>query len=310
MNLQLSGMIPPVVSPLTPDRRPDIGAVERLTAHVQDGGAAALFILGSCGEGPTLEPGVASEIARAYVGAVAGSVPVLAGIGETSTERALRAGRDFEQIGVDALVVMAPMYFDTDTDSAVLRHVTAIAETTSLPLVVYNIPHLTHHPITPRALREIAAIDSVIALKESSGDWETYAALAEVAGAAGLRVFQGAEALIARSLAAGAHGAVPGIANVVPGLAAELVQAGLSGHTTRAAALQAQLDEVCAVYRPAFWLTSLKAALAELGIVGSTAGQALAPPDADGLSEVHRILTAAGLPAPSSRRQKFPPESC
>lgn len=295
MDLHLSGMIPPVVSPLTPEHRPDIAAVERLTAHVRDGGASALFVLGSCGEGPTLEPGVASEITRAYVDAVAGSVPVLAGVGETSTERALRAGQDFEQIGVDALVVMAPMYFDTDTDSAVIRHVTAIAERTSLPLVVYNIPHLTHHPITPQALREIAAIDSVVALKESSGAWDTYAALADVAGAAGLRVFQGAEALIARSLAAGAHGAVPGIANVVPGLAATLVQAGLNGDTTLAAALQAQLDDVCAVYSSGFWLTSLKAALAELGIVGSTAGQALAPPDADGLNEVHRVLVSAGL---------------
>lgn len=295
MNLHLSGMIPPVVSPLTTDHRPDIGAVERLTAHVQEGGASALFVLGSCGEGPTLEPAVASGITKAYVEAVAGSVPVLAGVGETSTERALRACQEFEQIGVDVLVVMAPMYFDTDTDSAVVRHVTAIAETTSLPLVVYNIPHLTHHPITPQALREIAAIDSVVALKESSGEWDTYTALADVASTAGLRVFQGAEALIARSLASGAHGAVPGIANVVPGLAARLVRAGLNGDSTQAAALQAQLDDVCAVYRSGFWLTSLKAALAELGIVGSTAGLALAPPDADGLNEVHRVLVAAGL---------------
>ncbi len=135
----------------------------------------------------------------------------------------------------------------------------------------------------------------MVALKESSGEWDTYAALAGVAGTARLRVFQGAEALIARSLAAGADGAVPGIANVVPGLAARLVQAGLSGDPTQAAALQAQLDDVCALYRSGFWLTSLKAALTELGIVGSTAGQALAPPDADGSSEVHRVLVAAGL---------------
>lgn len=134
-----------------------------------------------------------------------------------------------------------------------------------------------------------------MALKESSGEWDTYAALAEAASAAGLRVFQGAEALIARSLAAGADGAVPGIANVVPGLAARLVDAGLSGDSTQAAALQAQLDDVCGVYRSGFWLTSLKAALTELGIIGSTAGQALTPPDADGLTEVHRVLVATGL---------------
>ncbi|WP_116951845.1 dihydrodipicolinate synthase family protein [Jiangella endophytica] len=300
MNPQLSGMIPPVVSPLTPDRRPDIDAVEGLTAHVRAGGASGLFVLGSCGEGPTLAPDVARAITQAYVHAVAGSVPVLAGVGETSTERAVRAGEEFEDLGVDALVVMAPMYFDAETDGAVIRHVTAIAEATSLPLVVYNIPHLTHHPITPRALREIAAIDSVVALKESSGDWATYAALAETARAAGLRVFQGAEALIGRSLLAGADGAVPGIANVVPELATRLVQAGASGDAELVDVLQAQLDEVCALYRSGFWLSSLKSALAELGIAGGTAGTALPPLDTDGSNEVRRVLTALGLLAESA----------
>ncbi|SDU64325.1 dihydrodipicolinate synthase family protein [Jiangella alkaliphila] len=295
MKPHLSGMIPPVVSPLTAEHRPDTGAVERLAAHVVGGGATGVFVLGSCGEGPTLEPDVATAITRAYVDAVAGSVPVLAGIGEASTERAVRAAMEHEQAGVDVLVVMAPMYFNTETDDAVVRHVTAIAEATRLPLVVYNIPHLTHHPITPRALREVAAIDAVVALKESSGDWDTYSALAETARSTGLQVFQGAEALIARSLASGADGAVPGIANVVPGLAAELVRAGLAGDTVLAADLQRRLDDVCALYRSGFWLSSLKSALAELGITGPTAGRALAPLDGDGLSEVRRVLTVAGL---------------
>ncbi|SDT33313.1 dihydrodipicolinate synthase family protein [Jiangella sp. DSM 45060] len=292
---QLSGMIPPVVSPLTAEHRPDIDAVRRLAAHVVGGGATGVFVLGSCGEGPTLEPDVAAAITTAYVDAVAGAVPVLAGVGETSTERAVRAAVGLEQLGVEALVVMAPMYFDAETDGAVIRHVTAVAEATSLPLVVYNIPHLTHHPITPRALREIGAIDAVVALKESSGSWDVYAALAQTARAAGLRVFQGAEALIGRSLLAGADGAVPGIANVVPELATALVRAGLSGDAAQVGTLQARLDDVCTLYRSGFWLTSLKSALAELGITGDTAGTALPPLDPGGSDEVRRVLTTLGL---------------
>ncbi|WP_162606498.1 dihydrodipicolinate synthase family protein [Jiangella asiatica] len=295
MNAHLSGMIPPVVSPLTDAHRADVAAVERLAAHVIGGGAGGVFVLGSCGEGPTLEPDVARAITRAYVDAVAGAVPVLAGVGETSTERAVRAAAEYEQLGVDALVVMAPMYFDAETDGAVIRHATAIAAATSLPLVVYNIPHLTHHPITPRALRELAAIDAVVALKESSGNWDIYSALAQTARAAGLRVFQGAEALIGRSLLAGADGAVPGIANVVPDLATALVRAGLSGDGAQVSTLQARLDEVCTLYRSGFWLTSLKSALAELGITGGTAGAALPPLDAGGSDEVRRVLTTLGL---------------
>lgn len=298
MTVLPTGMIPPVVSPLTDDRRPDLGGVHRLAAHVLDGGASGVFVLGSCGEGPTLDPAVARTITQAFVGAVAGRVPVLAGIGETSTERTIRAGRELEELGVDALVVMAPMYYDTDTDTdtgAVTRHFAAVAAATQLPLVVYNIPHLTHHPIGPGALREIAAIDSVVALKESSGDYPTFDALAKVARLAGLQVYQGAESLIARSLADGADGAVPGIANLSPGTAAELVRAGLGGDIERADALQAELDQLCAVYRGGFWLTALKTALAELGIVGPTAGMALPSLTGDGVDHVRRVLAASGL---------------
>ncbi|GAA2249343.1 dihydrodipicolinate synthase family protein [Herbiconiux moechotypicola] len=275
MPLQLSGMIPPAVSPLTARRTADREGIGRLTERLLDGGASGVFVLGSCGEGPTLEPGVARAVVAGFVEAVDGRVPVLAGVGETSTERAVAAAAAYEEAGVDALVVMAPMYFDTETDGAVVRHFEGVAARTSSPLVAYNIPHLTHSPITPDALAEIAGIDAVIALKESSADWEVFSALADTAREHGLGVFQGAEALIARSLAEGADGAVPGIANLVPGLASRLVAAGLAHDTEQAARLQAELDVACGIYGAGFWLSSLKGALAELGVIGPALGEAL-----------------------------------
>lgn len=284
------GTIPPVIAPLTDDRRVDVEGVRRLTEYLVESGVDGLFALGSSGEGPTLPRTVATELVAQYVTAAAGRVPVLAGVGESSTERTLEAVREVEGAGASGIVVMAPMYFQVEGDDPVVRHIEAVAAATTLPVVVYNIPHLTHYPITPDALTRVAAIDNVVALKESSGDWSVYEPLARAAADAGLAVFQGAEGMIARSLAAGASGSVPGIANVAPALAVELVRAGLSGDVARADELQARLDEVCALYASGFWLASLKYAVHALGLTSATAGFALPTLTADGQERVRSIV--------------------
>lgn len=290
MPVPLEGTIPPVIAPLTENRELDADGVRRITEHLVAGGVDGMFVLGSSGEGPTLPRALAAALVAEYVKAAAGRVPVLAGVGESSTERALEAVRAAEDAGAAGIVAMAPMYFQADGDGEVIRHIEAVAASTALPVVVYNIPHLTHHPITPAALTTLAAIDNVVALKESSGVWDTYEPLAGAAKSGGLAVFQGAEGLIARSLAAGADGSVPGIANVVPGLAVELVRAGRSGDTARADRLQQELDRVCELYASGFWLASLKYAVSVLGLAGPTAGAALPSLTREGQLRVRDIV--------------------
>lgn len=298
--LNLSGMIPPAVSPLRADGTADLTGVQRLTDHLIEGGSSAIFALGSCGEGPTMPRTVAAQIVTAFVAASDGRVPILAGIGEASTERTVEAAQSAEHAGADALVIMAPMYYDVTDTRAFVRHVEEVARRTELPLILYNIPHLTHHPITPSAVDLVSGIDTVIALKESSADWSVYEPLFRTAKDHGLRVFQGAEALIARSLAEGADGAVPGIANVDPVLLSELVRAGLAGRTAEAATLQAATDERCALYRHGFWLSALKATLAELGLIEPTTGIALPSLDAESRLALIEHLRALGLIAPKA----------
>jgi 4-hydroxy-tetrahydrodipicolinate synthase len=293
--LTLSGMIPPVLSPLTTDRRADRDGIGRLAEYLISGGADGLFVLGSCGEGPSLTSDAAREVVEQNVVAVNGRVPVLAGVGQVSTERTIEAALSARDAGADALVVMTPMYYNTEVDEPLVRHVEAVAAAVDLPIVLYNIPHLTHHPITPSAVRRLAGHEQVVALKESSGDWEIFEPLATAALQSGIAVFQGAESLIARSLAFGASGAVPGIANLVPKLASDLVAAGLSGDAVRAAELQDRLDAACVIYGAGFWLTSLKSAVAETGLIGSTASLALTPLDTESLATLRATLAAVDL---------------
>ena len=290
MPTRFSGTIPPVIAPLTPDRQVDVVAVAALTEYLVAAGVDGLFVLGSSGEGPTLTPSVATELVAAFVDSAAGRVPVLAGVGETSTERALEAAARYEAAGASGLVAFAPMYFAVEGDEPVVRHISRIAASSALPIVVYNIPHLTHYPITPAALTELARIDNIVALKESSGVWEIYEALAEAAIAGGLAVFQGAEGLIARSLEGGASGAVPGIGNVDPALAVELVRAGLAGDHGRARELQERQDALCELYASGFWLASLKYAVEVLGIADSTASYSLPELTVEGRQRVQDIV--------------------
>lgn len=273
--LNLSGMIPPVISPLSVNRTADRGAIARVAQHVLAGSANGVFVLGTSGEGATLTESVASAVLKGYIEEVNGRVPVLAGVAGTSIERNLELAARWIDLGADALVVMTPMYFNTSGDEPFIRNVEAIAEVTNVPIVVYNIPHLTHHAISPEALSRVASIGNVVAIKESSGVWETFEPLMRAAHRNGLQVLQGAEKLIAKSLAEGADGAVPGIANVAPAMLSRLVQAGLSEDHERARDIQEQVNLLATVQEFGFWLSALKEAVAHAGVARVFSGAAL-----------------------------------
>ncbi|MFC0526099.1 dihydrodipicolinate synthase family protein [Phytohabitans kaempferiae] len=264
--LHLHGVIPPVITPLTPEDEVDVEAIHRLTDHLVDAGVTGLFVLGSSGEGPALTPAQREETVRAFVKAARGRVPVLAGIGEPSVRRAVEALEVAAAAGAAAVVATAPYYFLHD-DRHVADHLVHIAGATDLPVVLYNIPPATHSVITPSILTTVVRqAPNVVAIKDSSGDWDAFQGMLEAARQLGVAVLQGAEALIGRSMLAGAAGAVPGIANLTPAVACALVRAGKDGAAETVDALQAALDRACEVYRPGYWLAGLKAAVAQRGL--------------------------------------------
>ncbi|MGE5619232.1 MAG: dihydrodipicolinate synthase family protein [Sphingomonadaceae bacterium] len=289
------GVIPPAVTPLTPQGAVDPQGVQRLVDHLVHGGVDGIFVLGSCGEGPTLTRSQRSAAIRAFVNGVAGRVPILAGVGETSTARALEAVADAEEAGADALAVMVPQYFLDDDERYIAAHVEAIADASRLPILLYNIPQITRNRFTPALVRRLGELPNVVGLKDSSNDWEAFVALLDAAKSVGLRVFQGAEGLVARSIFEGADGAIPGIANVVPSISCQLVSAARKGDVERALALQARQDRACAVYEAGFWLAGLKGALSVLGICGPTAGLPIRPLDEAGWALIGGVLNELGV---------------
>lgn len=295
--LDLRGNIPPVLTPLSPDGRLDRRAVARLTAHLLDGGVSGLFVLGSCGEGAMLEPAARRAVIEAFGAESGGQVPVLAGVPEFGTRRAVESAEQAMAAGADAVVVMAPQYFPYGGWEPVAAHLHAVATTVPAPIVLYNLPSVTQNPITPEAVDAVGDLPNVVALKDSSADWDAYTALADAAGDHGLAVFQGAERLIARSLTRGADGVVAGISNIDPAAVTGLIAAVASGDTVTAERLQKHVDGLCALYGAGFWLGALKAAASLLGLCGATTCEPSPVADAETETRVKAVVEGVRRPS-------------
>ncbi|MGX7673712.1 dihydrodipicolinate synthase family protein [Plantactinospora sp. DSM 117369] len=294
--IELRGNIPPVITPLRPDGTVDLPAVARLTEHLVHGGVSGLFVLGSCGEGPTLTTAVRTEVVKAFQAEAAGRVPVLAGVPEAGTRRVIEAAEQAMGAGADAVVVMAPQYFVFDGHEPVAEHLHAVAASTPAPIVLYNLPSATQNPITPEVVDAVAVLPNVVALKDSSADWDAYTQLSDAARQHGLAVFQGAERLIARSLDHGADGAVAGIANIDPDVVTAAIGAAAAGDRAALARAQARIDTLFGLYEAGFWLSALKTAASLRRLCGPELTAPLPRLDPGGVERIRAVLRRAGVP--------------
>jgi len=166
----LTGVVPPLISPLTESGEVDGEATGALVEHVLGGGCTGLFVLGGCGEGAWLTTAQRDGVVRAAAKAAAGRVPVLAGVMLPATGPAAEAARSARDEGADAVVVGSPYYFGVDGE-AHRRHVEAVIEAVGLPALLYNIPQCTHHTLAADTVRALARDARVLGIKDSAGDF-------------------------------------------------------------------------------------------------------------------------------------------
>ncbi|HEY3080698.1 MAG TPA: dihydrodipicolinate synthase family protein [Chloroflexota bacterium] len=262
----LSGVVPPLISPLEPSGDADREGMARLVEHLLEAGCSGLFVTGGCGEGPWLTSAQRAGVIRAAVDAAGRRAPVLAGVTLPSTGPACESARQLADEGAAALVVTSPYYFAADAD-AQRRHVEAVLDATPLPVLLYNIPQCTHQPFAPETVGALARHDRVIGIKDSAGDAATYRRFVAVKrDRPAFRVLQGAETQAAGSLADGGDGLVPGLANVAPAHFVGIRRAAAAGDAAEADRLQEEVGALGAIYGHGAWISALKAACALLGI--------------------------------------------
>ena len=165
--MKLTGLIPPMVTPLDAKRRLDKKGTKNMVNHLLKGGVDGIFLLGTTGEGPHLSYAIREELVKTVCGLVKGRVPVLVGITETDLDDAVAFAARCKAHGASAVVAAPPYYFKL-TQAECVAWFTEMADRLPLPLVVYDMPAHTDTIIEPATIAKLAAHHNIIAMKDSS----------------------------------------------------------------------------------------------------------------------------------------------
>lgn len=234
----LTGSLTALVTPFR-DGALDHHALAALVEMQIAGGSDGLVPCGSTGESATLTHEEHLDVIRAVVKVARGRIPVVAGTGSNSTAEAVRLTRGAEAAGADAALLISP-YYNRPTQDGIYRHYAAIAEATTLPLIVYNIPVRTGSNILPETIARLARVPNVVGVKEASGSLGQVIEIIDTAGP-DFAVYSGDDNLTLPIMAAGGKGAISVGANLLPREFHELCAALLAGELERAQTLNRRL---------------------------------------------------------------------
>jgi dihydrodipicolinate synthase/N-acetylneuraminate lyase len=245
MKLPLSGIVPPMITPLKDRDELDAAGLERLVEHILSGGVSGLFILGTTGEGPSLSYRLRRELIERVCKQVARRVPVLVGITDTAFTESLNIARAAADCGADA-VVAAPPYYLPEAQPELQEYLDHLVPELPLPLYIYNMPALTKVHFELDTVRRAMDNPRIIGLKDSSGDLNYFKAAAELIQRhrPDWPLLIGPEEKLFDALLAGGHGGVSGGANLFPKLYVGLYDAQRAGDFARAQELQKQIQRV------------------------------------------------------------------
>jgi len=267
-----SGIIPAMVTPLTADDRINEKALRRLTNYLIDGKVHGVFAVGSQGEFWALTPDEKRRVWEIVVEETRGRVPVYAGTAAVTTRETIQLTRMAEKAGADAVSILTP-FFINPNDDQLFDHYKAVAESTSLPILVYTNPTRTNVKISAGLLARLAKVKGIVGIKDSSGELELTAEYIRVVPPE-FSVLMGRDTLIYAGLTYGTKGGIAATANVKPALVAEIYDKYMAGDLEGALRAQREL----APLRLAFaWGTFPVVIKEALNLMGMDAGPCRAP---------------------------------
>jgi 4-hydroxy-tetrahydrodipicolinate synthase len=291
MQLPLTGIIPPLITPLVDQDTLDIEGLERLIDHVLAGGVHGIFVLGTTGEGPSVGARLRQEMIERTCRQVAGRAPVLAGVTDCSFTDSVRLARHAADAGASAVVSAGPLYFPL-TQKLLLRYFERLAAQCALPVFLYNAPSCSHVTIEVETVAQASELSNIAGLKDSSGNMGyLHQVRRSVAARPEFTVLVGPEELLAEAVLFGVHGGVSGGANLFPRLYVSLYEAAKRGDANTVRLLHASVIEVCARIFEAgsygsHYLQGLKYAASLLGLCRESVAMPYGPLDADGKRRV------------------------
>src|ERR1700722_7191062 len=285
---KLSGYAPALPTPFDEEGNVDTPAFERLCDLQLANGATSLIVCGTTGEAPTLSPAEHRELIRIAVAQARGRIPVIAGAGANATEHAIELTRDAEATGADSALSVVP-YYNKPTQSGLYAHFRAIAQSTGLPIILYDVPSRTACGLADETVARLAELPRIVGLKDAAGDASRPARLRPLVGT-NFRLLCGEDALALPYLAQGGDGCISVTSNVAPSLCRNMYLAWKHGQSVRAQRLARPIAQLTAALFRESSPVPLKYALALLGVMSPRVRMPLVELSNQNRAEVGEIL--------------------
>ncbi|MDR3406333.1 MAG: dihydrodipicolinate synthase family protein [Chthoniobacter sp.] len=302
--MKLTGIIPPIITPLHSRDELDVAGLERLIEHILAGGVHGLFVLGTTGEAPSLSYRLRRELIERTCRQVAGRVPVLVGITDTAFVEAVHLAQFAAEAGAQALVLAPPYYFP-NSQPELLEYVQHLAPELPLPLFLYNMPTHTKTIFDVETVRHAMEISNIVGLKDSSANMIYFH---QIVGLLPERpewsLLMGPEELLAESVLLGGHGGVCGGANLQPRLYVDLYEASIARDLDRVRTLHRQVMRTSStLYRVgrhgSAFIKAIKCALHELGVCEDFMAEPFHRFREEERTRVRAVLTDLGIQPPT-----------
>ncbi len=280
-----------MVTPFTADGALDLDGAQQLAAHLVDAGNDGLIVSGTTGESPTTSDVEKAQLVQAVVEAVGDRAHVVAGAGTNDTAHSLKLAREAEKAGAHGLLAVTP-YYSKPPQEGLFRHFTAIADSTDLPVMLYDIPGRSGVPINTETLVRLAEHPRIVANKDAKGD---LGRASWAIATSGLAWYSGDDMLNLPLLSVGAIGYVSVVGHLVTPELRALLEAHVSGDVVKAAEIHQKLLPVFTGLFRTQGVITVKAALALQGLPSGPLRMPLVELSPEETAQLKRDLAAGGV---------------
>ena len=238
-NTIFTGMASAIVTPMKSDLSVDYEALGRFIDFQIENGINAIVVMGTTGENATIEYADQKEIIRFTVEKVAKRVPVIAGTGTNNTAHVLHNTKNACEVGADAILVVTP-YYNKATQNGLYQHFVTVADASTVPVILYNVPGRTGCNLQPKTVARLAEHPNIVGLKEATGNMAQMVEIMHLCGDK-IDVYSGEDALTVPMMAMGGAGTISVLSNVAPKQAVAMTDACMAGDYATAAKMQCDL---------------------------------------------------------------------
>jgi 4-hydroxy-tetrahydrodipicolinate synthase len=293
MRTPFTGCGTALVTPFTRSGSLDEATVRRLGRRQIDAGVHFLVPVGTTGESPTLSLAERVRMVEILVDEARGQVPILAGAGGYDTSEVIHAAAEMKRAGADGLLSVTP-YYNKPTQEGLYQHYRAIAESTTLPIVVYNVPPRTSCNVEPATVVRLSSIPNIIGIKEASGNMTQMCEICRVAPPDFL-VLSGDDAVTLPLMAVGGRGVISVVSNEIPAEMAQMVEAAERGDFVAARAIHMRIMPLMQINFIESSPGPVKAAMAAMGLIEEIYRLPMVSPRPESKEKINKVLRDLGL---------------